>query len=349
MEILSVPGRMRAAELLEKNTQESVMKDIPAFFSIKKGDFTGGKRINPSKNNISVLVFNMERGVNLSEIKEYLENCKEIKDFDIILANELDFDCERSGNLDISAEIAKSFHMAYAYGLEFIELVPINQKAGYHGNAVFSRFPIEKAEAIRLPEKYNWFFDRQKRIGGRVAVSCLLNVNGKEIACISAHLENRTDGEGRFHQFKKILNYIDENFPHIPVIIGGDMNTNGFDGNDIEIVKRLAYDIKYREKILSRYREEETLILEAIKRDYNVYPSDDIGYTRRKAIPGGGYIPLTLDFIFTRGIEAENVKIVSTEISSMDFRKPGMKLWEFDKSELSDHNAVYADLKFNKI
>ena len=49
------------------------------------------------------------------------------------------------------------------------------------GNAVFSRWPIRRAGVIRLPEQYNWYFDRQKRIGGRLAVFAEL-AQGKEIS-----------------------------------------------------------------------------------------------------------------------------------------------------------------------
>ena len=43
-------------------------------------------------------MFNMERGVNLPEIQEFLRDCPDIQPFDVILANELDDGCARSGN-----------------------------------------------------------------------------------------------------------------------------------------------------------------------------------------------------------------------------------------------------------
>ncbi|MFR7893245.1 MAG: hypothetical protein ACLU38_03350 [Dysosmobacter sp.] len=66
--------------------------------------------------------------------------------------------------------------MNYAWGLEFIELVNDENAKGFHGNAVFSRWPIRRAGVIRLPEQYNRYFDRQKRIGGRLAVFAELDV-----------------------------------------------------------------------------------------------------------------------------------------------------------------------------
>ena len=70
--------------------------------------------------------------------------------------------------------------MQYVFGLEFVELK--DSAHGFHGNAIFSRWPILWAEVLRLPEQYNWYYDRQKRIGGRNAVFAKLDVQGQEVA-----------------------------------------------------------------------------------------------------------------------------------------------------------------------
>ena len=123
----------------------------------------------------------------------------------MILANELDDGCARSGNKNTARELAQAFGLNYAWGLEFIELVNDENAKGFHGNAVFSRWPIRRAGVIRLPEQYNWYFDRQKRIGGRLAVYAELDVGGQPVGAVSIHLENRTHGEGRQAQMAAIL------------------------------------------------------------------------------------------------------------------------------------------------
>lgn len=57
----------------------------------------------------------------------------------------------------------RALGMQYVFGLEFVELK--DAAHGFHGNAIFSRWPILWAEVLRLPEQYNWYYDRQKRIG----------------------------------------------------------------------------------------------------------------------------------------------------------------------------------------
>lgn len=109
--------------------------------------------------------------------------------------------------------------MQYVFGLEFVELK--DAAHGFHGNAIFSRWPILWAEVLRLPEQYNWYYDRQKRIGGRNAVFAKLDVQGQEVGAVSIHLENRTSGAGRLQQMKAVLQEAERVFPGIPVVLGG--------------------------------------------------------------------------------------------------------------------------------
>lgn len=128
--------------------------------------------------------------------------------------------------------------MQYVFGLEFVELK--DAAHGFHGNAIFSRWPILWAEVLRLPEQYNWYYDRQKRIGGRNAVFAKLDVQGQEVGAVSIHLENRTSGAGRLQQMKAVLQEAERVFPGIPVVLGGDLNTNTFDGRDKVVIRHLC-------------------------------------------------------------------------------------------------------------
>ena len=180
------------------------------------------------------VVFNIERGQTLHETIDFLNMCPDFKNMDIIYANELDDGAVRSGNCNVAYEIAKSIGMNYAYGLEFIELVNPNDNKGFHGNALFSRWPIRWAKVVHMPEQYNWYYDRQKRIGARVAIVCSLDIGGREVGAVSVHLENRADSKGREAQMAVVYDEIKKSFaPDTPVMIGGDLNTNTFDGNDI--------------------------------------------------------------------------------------------------------------------
>ena len=163
MEKLTKECVLQSAARLEQESQDAVMRDIPQFFEAEiVTRFAGAV---PQKKELNPLVFNMERGICLAETVDFLRECPALRPYDLILANELDSGCARSGERDTAAEIARALGMQYVFGLEFVELK--DAAHGFHGNAIFSRWPILWAEVLRLPEQYNWYYDRQKRIGGR--------------------------------------------------------------------------------------------------------------------------------------------------------------------------------------
>ena len=140
--------RQRLGALLDHETQETVMAMIPQFSETEIGAPVPAPAEVPEE--LGLLVFNMERGVHLEEIREFLRDCPDIQPFDLILANELDDGCFRSGNKNTARELAKAFGLNYAWGLEFIELVDERNEKGFHGNAVFSRWPIRRAGESRM-------------------------------------------------------------------------------------------------------------------------------------------------------------------------------------------------------
>ena len=145
--------RKALGERLETRSQEEVMAGIPQFWEAEIGHFKASPGTAPES--LGVLMFNMERGVHLEEIQDFLRDCPDIRPFDLILANELDDGCARSGNKNTAGELAAALGLNYAWGLEFIELVDDGNQRGFHGNAVFSRWPIRRAGVVRLPEQYN--------------------------------------------------------------------------------------------------------------------------------------------------------------------------------------------------
>ena len=307
MQGIPLNERKRLGALLDDRPQTEVMAMIPQFSQAETDNFVAPPAQIPEA--LGVLMFNMERGVNLPEIQEFLRDCPDIQPFDVILANELDDGCARSGNKNTARELAQAFGLNYAWGLEFIELVNDENAKGFHGNAVFSRWPIRRAGVIRLPEQYNWYFDRQKRIGGRLAVFAELDVGGQPVGAVSIHLENRTHGEGRKAQMAAILEAVRKELPDMPLILGGDLNTNTFDGRAKEDIGAIAAD-----------------------------PA----LPRRKPLPNGDSLPLRLDWILLKGVTASESRMISTAKEDLTYAKPGSALERFQGAELSDHNAVWA-------
>ena len=336
---LSLKERNALGALLDTCSQAEVMARIPQFARAESDNFAPVPEKAPDQ--LGVLVFNMERGVHLEEIREFLRDCPDIQPFDLILANELDDGCFRSGNQNTARELASAFGLNYAWGLEFIELVDERNEKGFHGNAVFSRWPIRRAGVIRLPEQYNWYFDRQRRIGGRLAVYAELDVGGKSLGAVSIHLENRTHGAGRKAQMQAILEAVDRELAGMQVILGGDLNTNTFDGRSKEDIGDIAGSPALRRRCLEDVFAFEPLLPMCAEAGYEIVP-DEPRLTRRKPLPDGDFLPLRLDWIMLRGLKAGESRMVSTAREDLTFARPGSALERFPGKELSDHNAVWA-------
>lgn len=203
MKALSYDERIRLGNQVPELGQFKVIEQIPQYQICEVHNLVPAPDETPAT--LKHVVFNIERGVTLHETIDFLNMCPDLTDIDIIYANELDDGAVRSGQKNVALEIAKATGMNYAYGLEFIELVNPDDEKGFHGNALFSRWPIKWAKAVHMPEQYNWYFDRQKRIGARVAILCALDIGGREIGAVSVHLENRTDSAGRAADRKSVV------------------------------------------------------------------------------------------------------------------------------------------------
>ena len=335
----------RFAARLEQETQESVMRDIAQFSEADIVDTWASEP--PACAEVHAMVFNMERGVHIDEAIEFLKDNPSLQPFDLILANELDFGTARSGEKNTAEEVAKALGLSYVFGLEFIELK--DAALGFHGNAVFSRWPVKWAEVLRLPEQYNWYYDRQKRIGARVAIVCSLDIGGREVDPVSVHLENRADSEGREAQMAVVYDEIKKSFaPDTPVMIGGDLNTNTFDGNDIPGFTKLFNDPERLAKHMAAVEKYERVLPQAEENGFSYREFSSTEGTRRKPMPGGKSMLLKLDWLMARGMECVDHGTVSTETKDCTWAEPGSALAKFTGPELSDHNACWADCRFVK-
>ncbi len=220
-----------------------------------------------------------------------------LQESDVLVLNEVDLGMKRTEYRDVSRDLAAALRMNYAFGIEFVEVDPIfdlgiekvdlpdkNEQQrlaedlrvdparyrGLHGNAVLSRYPIERARILRLPVCYDWYakevkavakleqgkrwtarklflerVEREVRRGGRMALIVDLAVPGLptgKLTVVSVHLENRCTPGCRQKQMRALLSAIQpiEN----PVILAGDLNTSGHDATPTsvrnEIMKRVT-------------------------------------------------------------------------------------------------------------
>ena len=338
--------RVRLSDDVPRDGQFTVMKRIPMYDGAET--HTVNAAMPQAKPSLRFTVLNMEHGYRNKELIPFLKTCPDLKDTDVIFANELDDGTFRSGNIDSAKEIGEALGMNYTYGLEFIELVDSRDDKGYEGNAVMSRYPIVRADVLHMPEAYNWYFDSQKRIGARVAVFAELDVNGTHIGAVSIHLENRTTPAGRAVQIAAILQKAEAFFGDIPVVMGGDYNFNTFgyyvpetvDGFLADAARGIFRDPDQYEGSFALYR--------AAGYDYEHFNGKHI-CTRRTSLKGMD-VALHIDWIFAKGMTCLSNGLVST--STEDCKKwapAGSPILAYDGKQLSDHNSVWAECKIASV
>lgn len=324
MDAIPYALRLRLSDAVPADGQLAVMRRIPQFDGPEVCRLPLNPR--PAPQSIRAAVFNVEHGYRIREIAVFLEACPTLRDADILFGNEFDDGTERSGNIDASRALAERLGYQYAYALEFIELVNPNDRKGYEGNTLFSRWPIVRAESLYLPEGYNWYFDEQKRIGERVAVFCELDVAGTHVGAVSIHLENRTSPEARARQTEAILAHAERMFGGMPVLIGGDFNTNGFDYSPEAC--EAQYRRQCRDGVIADATEEPLFrAIEQAGFDYRSCNGERIETRRRPT--GDGFLKLHLDWILQKRAMCIRHGCISTVLENGD--------------QLSDHNAVWAD------
>ena len=136
--------------------------------------------------------------------------------------------------------------------------------------------------------------------------------------------------------------------PDTPVMIGGDLNTNTFDGNDIPGFTKLFNDPERLAKHMAAVEKYERVLPQAEENGFSYREFSSTEGTRRKPMPGGKSMLLKLDWLMARGMECIDHGTVSTETKDCTWAEPGSALAKFTGPELSDHNACWADCRFAK-
>jgi len=131
-----------------------------------------------------------EKPLDADELKVVKEQLEILKPTDLLVLNEVDDGVTRTDYRDVAHEMAQALNMNYAYGVEFLEVDPLNlgiekvklddqaaqadiQKSfepdkdrylGLHGTAVLSRYPIQNATVRPLPVCHDWYEGEKKEI-----------------------------------------------------------------------------------------------------------------------------------------------------------------------------------------
>jgi len=287
-----------------------------------------------------IVTWNIEKGKRWPLLEHCLSH-ETIRTADILCLNEADEGMARSGNLRIAHEIGERLGMQVVFGQTFQEftkgygdelLAPGENTIGIQGNAVLSRFPIVDSQNLLLPSCFDHSKRVERRSGNRhaliVRVECVAN---RIVTVANAHLEVFGTARCRGRQMKFLV----EHLPEGPAIVTGDFNTNTFSrGSWFQIAVSLAQlafsDTQSRvrnpwqHEPLFKYLSSAGFTWREFNDDHPTCPVDLSTLEERANLPAFirkiilsrcRYLPLRLDFITCRGLQAISPGRTITDLS----------------------------------
>jgi endonuclease/exonuclease/phosphatase family metal-dependent hydrolase len=166
-----------------------------------------------------VVTWNIERGVHFQKIASTLGALAP----DVVLLQEVDRYCRRSGNHDVARELARVLGMNWVAAGEFQEIGEAGgPPAATTGQAILSRAAITDPGVIVFSDQslLRWRLNPlQPRRGGRIA----LRARTAGLLVYSVHLESGGDDEQRTSQLNEVI--ADQaRHPAEHAVIAGDFN-----------------------------------------------------------------------------------------------------------------------------
>ncbi|WFS00967.1 endonuclease [Rhizobium tumorigenes] len=295
---------------------EATIASLPCMNAVR----TGGKSpAVPLAFPFTVAAWNMERGLFPQASAEKLKALGA----PLVLLSEMDDGMARTAQADPTALIATELGMAYAYGLEFLELslgseiersycTDSTNARGFHGNAILGATALRDVFVFRLPGESLWFSDarEQPRIGERCAVGATIDTEVGPFVAVSVHLESVGDGAYRERQVAALIDAVEAYAPGLPILIGGDLNTGNHTGGNFET---------------------DTLFAMAAARGFERHGGPlDQASTRPSLITRFPDRAMKLDWFLSRGLAISGSRLVT----SLDA----------DGKPLSDHDIIACDI-----
>lgn len=177
---------------------------------------------------LNVVTWNIERGMAYDAILDTLRRL----DADILLLQEVDRGCRRTGYRDVARDLARALDMNWIAAGEFQEIGEGKGRSpALTGQAILSRFPIEDARVLRFKaqDRWRWRINPvQPRRGGRMT----LIARSHGILLYDTHIESGGNARLQRAQMAEVL--ADEAVEATrlaargdtlgPVLIAGDFN-----------------------------------------------------------------------------------------------------------------------------
>jgi len=183
-----------------------------------------------------VAQWNIEKGKHLDAVIETFRKHPVLRYADLISINEADVGMNRSGQRFTARELGAALGMNVVFAPSYLEFskgygedlkMPGENTIALQGNAILSRYALHQPRIIELPVCFDHFEHAEKRIGRRIAVAAEIEISGRQVSFVGAHLEVRNSPACRARQMAAIIADL-ELAGASAAIIAGDFNTNTF-------------------------------------------------------------------------------------------------------------------------
>lgn len=198
---------------------------------ILQGEYAPRSGERHALNEIRVLNWNIERGLNLPGVMSFVRRHQP----DLCIFQEVDLNAKRTGRRHVADLLAAHFQFNYVFGVEFEELSQgSDTERAFHGQAVFARCRITAPRILRFSRQSDiwrprWFLPRwaafQPRRGGRMALIAELVFGRTRLVVYDLHLESQGDDHLRLWQLSEVVHDSLRYSLDTPVLVAGDLNT----------------------------------------------------------------------------------------------------------------------------
>lgn len=192
----------------------------------------------PGHRELRVVHWNIEHGNRFEALSAALASHPALAGADVVTLNEVDLGMARSGNRDVTAELASRLGMHAVWAPMLLEstrgrdddaltAVPEDNRESLFGLALLSRHPIAGVRLVPLPGPEQTLFERERMVGGFVAIVAEIAHPVTPFVAVTVHLEVHRTRAHRATQMRLLLESLAGETR--PIVLAGDWNTHTFD------------------------------------------------------------------------------------------------------------------------
>ena len=185
---------------------------VVTFLAAASHGCGAGRSAEPVR--LVVMTYNIHHAAGMDKKLDVERIARVIRDAeaDLVALQEVDGGTKRADGVMQAEELGRLTQMHHAYG------PAMDYGGGKYGNAVLSRFPIEKTRHVALPYKPGGRREPRSVVG----VAVRLGNAGRRIGFASTHFDHTRNDSDRLEQAKAVVEHT--RCVEIPAILAGDFN-----------------------------------------------------------------------------------------------------------------------------